>query len=456
MEQEIPKPVEKKVDERWYGRFAELTDAKTSEYLYTKADEREAQKKLFVAGEIENPTLHRQEVNTGDLDLKAGALLELKRDIIKNEPNDVVAQAYRWRINEKIAELFLFKSAVENDTRKFRKWSEFIYGKPSKEIFASTMDIVRSRIEQGLKSENSEVRAAAEGLKDSIGNVDYPPASLSPPTAEEFDFAKEVTLNEFQGVIDIKADDQNKTFNTQEIKEGWEKVLNAFQLEGWRVEITKDDTANEADQGTKTLRMPEGKTTTNLAMSMIHEPGTHVLRRENGERSKLMLLGYGFDRYLPGEEGVATLREQVLNDKIEDFAGFESHLAISLSYGYDGKPRDFRGVYETMNKYYLLKSLLKNNGSKDIEKTKRIASNNAWNMAIRIFMGTDYKTAGVCLTKDIVYREGNIGVWDVVRKNPTEMYRFSIGKYDPANARHIWILSQLGISDEDLQANIAE
>jgi hypothetical protein len=54
------------------------------------------------------------------------------------------------------------------------------------------------------------------------------------------------------------------------------------------------------------------------------------------------------------------------------------------------------------------------------------------------------------LTRDIVYREGNIGVWRVVKNNPEEERRFSVGKYDPANPRHIWILEQLGISDEDL------
>lgn len=30
------------------------------------------------------------------------------------------------------------------------------------------------------------------------------------------------------------------------------------------------------------------------------------------------------------------------------------------------------------------------------------------------------------------------------------MARFNIGKYDPANDRHIWILEQLNITDKDL------
>jgi hypothetical protein len=38
----------------------------------------------------------------------------------------------------------------------------------------------------------------------------------------------------------------------------------------------------------------------------------------------------------------------------------------------------------------------------------------------------------------------------VLSNNPEEITMFSIGKYDPANPRHIWLLSQLIIKDEDL------
>ena len=59
-------------------------------------------------------------------------------------------------------------------------------------------------------------------------------------------------------------------------------------------------------------------------------------------------------------------------------------------------------------------------------------------------------TRGVCCTKDIVYREGNIGVWDVLGKNPQELVRLSVGKYDPANSRHVYMLEALGITDQDI------
>lgn len=456
MEQETPKPVEKKVDEKWYGRFTEASSLSTSDYLSTDPKARETQKELFVKGEIVNPELGRNKtIEPGELDLRAGTLLELKRDIIKNEPNEVVAQAYRWRINEKIADIYLLKSAIEGDMRKFKKWSEFIFGKPSKEVFDFTVSQINLKIDLGLKSENPEIKNAAKDLRGSLIPTSTTSETPALPTSGELAFAKETTLNEFGDVINTDDSDPGRKFDSQEIKESFEKALNTLGISGWEIVIDSDARTTFVSQEKKMVTVPEAKSLKlkSLNQLILHELGTHTARREKGERSKLMLLGLGLDRYLKGDEGVATMREQVLNEKVDDFAGFEGHLSISLAYGFAGEPLDFRGTYEVLNKYFYLNSLLK---GKDSESAKSSAQNTAWNNAIRIFMGTDYKTPGVCYTKDIAYREGSIGVWDVIRKNPEEMHRFSVGKYDPANTRHIWILSQLGISDEDLQANIVE
>jgi len=160
-----------------------------------------------------------------------------------------------------------------------------------------------------------------------------------------------------------------------------------------------------------------------------------------------MLLGLGLDRYLRGDEGIATLREQSLEDKIEDFSGLGGHLAIGLAIGLDGQPRDFRSVYKIMESYFLFNNLKE---GKTLAEAKEEAQKTAWDRCIRTFRGSDCKTPGICFLQDIVYREGNIAVWQVIKDNPAEMLRFNIGKYDPSNYRHIWILEQLGITDQDL------
>ena len=87
---------------------------------------------------------------------------------------------------------------------------------------------------------------------------------------------------------------------------------------------------------------------------------------------------------------------------------------------------------------------------KELPESQEKAQSSAWNRTLRTFRGTDCNTPGACFTKDTIYRDGNIGIWDVIGNNPDEMLRFNIGKYDPANPRHIWILEQIGISDKDL------
>lgn len=455
MEEEIPKPIGNKIDEKWYDRFSKVASFQPYEYLSTEPLAREKQKELFLRGQAINPEFNLHKIDPGDLDLKADLLFALKRDIIQNEADKIVAQAYRWRINEKIAELFLLKSAATGDMRKFKRWSEFIYGKPSKDVFDYTIGRIRLKIDAGLKSENLEIQEAAQNLLDVLGGPMSISGSLTTPTEEEASFARKITKDEFKDIINIAEVDPKKKFNSQEIKEYFEKSLEVLNLSGWKVEIETGGTSINVGHEDKSIKIPEARTLTARSISklILHEIGTHIVRRENGERSRLMLLGLGLDRYLKGEEGIATMREQVSGGGPEDFAGFNGHLAIGLVYGYAGKPLDFRGTYEVLEKYFLLNSLLNGEG---LEKSKISASNNAWNNTLRVFWGADCKTPGVCFTQDIVYREGNIGVWGVIRENPDEMHRFSVGKYDPSNLRHIWILSQLGIDDDDLQISTSE
>lgn len=187
-----------------------------------------------------------------------------------------------------------------------------------------------------------------------------------------------------------------------------------------------------------------------LTQLIAHEIGTHVARRVNGERSSFKLLGLGLDRYESSDEGIATMREQsIVNEPIKDFSGLAGYLAIGLALGTDGRPRDFRETYDILEKYYTYKKL--HDGQKITkEQALEKAQTIAWNRCVRTFRGTDCKTKGVCSTKDLIYRDGNIDAWNAIGKNPDEIMKFNIGKYDPSNPRHLWILSNLGITDQDL------
>lgn len=438
------------LDVQWYPRFEQTGSFQAYEYLDGDKTFREQQKKQFLAGEIENPVLDYPKLKIEDLEKKEVDLLDLKDDILKGETDATIKQTYRWRLNEKIAELRMLKAVTNNDVRRFRKYTEFVYGKPSPEIFAYTIESLRSTLQPHLVSENTDLHQAAQALNESLPK-NLPPVKISSlPNEESIQAAQVTTLKELGSLITVPEGVEN--FNAEGIKQAFEQALSTLETEGWHVVIdTSSKTGISVDQEKKTVKIPESRTLVRkkLRTLVVHEIGTHVARRINGERSRLMLLGLGLDRYEQGEEGVATAREQAMEGKVSDFAGLEGHLAISLAAGLDGKPRNFREVFEIMEKYFTFEAM--RNG-KDLTQAKQEAQTSAWNRCVRTFRGTDCATPGICFTKDIIYRQGNIGVWDVIGKNPKEMLRFNVGKYDPANPRHILILDQLNITEADLMS----
>ena len=271
---------------------------------------------------------------------------------------------------------------------------------------------------------------------------------IVPPQPETVATAQAITLEQLGALIKIT--DIPAQASAEQIKVMFEQALITLQADGWKVILATDSkSAISVNQEKQEVIVPSSRilSSDKLKQLVAHEIGTHVARRVNGERSRLMLLGLGLDRYLD-DEGVATMREQAIAGKAEDFSGLEGHLAVSLATDTgDGTPRNFREVYTIMERYFIFRALQE--GKSQTVATSE-AKTKAWNRCVRTFRGTPASIRGTCLTKDIFYREGNIGVWDVVKENPQEMLRFNVGKYNPANPRHLMVLEQIGITNADL------
>jgi len=450
---EMPKSLE----ERWYPKLEKFGSFQVFKYLEGDEQYRDEQKKKFINGEIENPTLDYPKIDQGKLARDEDGLLGLKKNILEKEGNEVIKKSYRWKINEKIAGLRILKATSARDDKKFSKYSEYVYGKPSLKVFVDTIQSLKKIIEEDKNSDNPQVVKVAEELDKLLAPVSSEAQGIKLPSKDTIDRVRAKILSESRDLLNVIPEVKGKEFNAEEIGDIFQKALGVLQAKGWKVMlVTSSGTSVNVDQETKTVEIPESKKLIfkKLRKLILHET-SHVDERVvnegiKGEKSRLRLLGLGLDRYERGNEGIATMKEQILDDKIDDFSGLTGHLAISLAYGLDGKPRNFRGVYEILEKYFYLKNLKKGKQSKE---SLALAQNSAWNKAVRTFRGTKCSTHGICFTKDIVYREGNIGVWNAIRKNPDELLRLSIGEYDPANPRHIWILDQPGISDKDLEEN---
>ncbi|MBU0671346.1 flavohemoglobin expression-modulating QEGLA motif protein, partial [Patescibacteria group bacterium] len=310
---------EEALDDRWYSRFVEVGSFQAYEYLDGDKAHREYQREQFITDTVENPSLDYPEIDIKKLSHYETLLLQLKTDILAQEKNDIVKQVYRWKLNEKIAELRMLKSVASGDSKKFKRYSEFIYGKPSSAIFAYTVDNLRKKINDLGKLETAELQTAKEellqALPDNLGEVS--PAQI--PTTDTVDQMRQQTFREFGDIINISPEAVEKEYNAVEIRQIFTDILNDLRAEGWQVTIdTGSKAAMSVNQEHKSIQVPEDERIAfrELRELIVHEIGTHVARRINGERSKLHLLGLGLDRYEKGEEGVATMREQVLEDKV--------------------------------------------------------------------------------------------------------------------------------------------
>ncbi len=428
-----PKKLES-LDDKWYKRFKNIAAFQDYEYLTGNKKYRDEQKGKFLSGEIDNPRLDYPELDKLNFKQKEVELLNLKNEILNNEKDKLIRQIYRWKLNEKIAEIRMLKATKVGDDKRFSRYSRFIYGKPEKEIYEYTLSQAKKMIDKKMFDHDPDISESAKKI-----NTELFEALMNNESEINFSSYKITKLKSIKGNIEYSA---------KEIKQVFQEALENYQLSGWSVIVDEKGryTSINVGQGDKEIRIPKTRKLkqTSLKALIKHEIGTHVRRRERGERTKLRLLGLGLDRALKGEEGVATYEEQKIKGANE-FAGFAGHFTSALAMGIDGRKRNFREVFEILRNFYFIRS------SKNKKEAKENANEFAWNQCVRTFRGTTCETRGTCFTKDIVYREGNIGVWNVLKNNPEEERRFFIGKYDPGNPRHIWILDQLGITDDDLK-----
>lgn len=485
---------QKPLDEKWYGRFLECTSYSVEDAYKVEGDNLREQREQFMDGRVLNPTFVYSGLDRERIDSDEARLLDLKRQVLEEENNPTVKQAYRWRINERIAELRMFRATLDGDMHRFSRYNDFIYGKPSLETYSLTVSEIRKRLEKIFKQEpkldsakkigiEEEARKALEEVgwqeysnevvrtaEELDGLLPLPEKSTEFPTRpsrETVRTVQEIVDRELEGLgltkedrehgavllvggIELSADDPKTPYSSAWIKTLFETALKNLGAFDWEVVLRDDITAINVSQGKMVVEVPDGKMmgSEDVLKKLSHEVLRHVGRRVHGEKSRLSLLGLGLDRYIKGEEGVTKVTEHAVGGKFKTFGAPEVPLGIALAEGIDGEPRDFREVFNILEKIFILKQV----GSKPYKEFfLDEAREKAWRHCVRIFRGTDCKTPGAALSKDLVYREGSIAVWGVVNRDTDEVYKFSIGKYDPANSRHIWILSQLGILDSDLE-----
>ncbi len=401
--------------------------------------------------------LSAEHVDKESLAARRESLTLWKRDLLSRDDLDpLVKQLYRWKVNEHIANVNMLIASSEGDATNFRRWNEFIYGKPDEAVYRGALDWVAHDAENllAVDNQNPAVVEAAQNVLDLLeGERGY--RELLIPESETFEAVRADHMSErgYYGLllagVEIPAGKVTPDVGDPIL----EKVIKNI---GSSKEIVdaKGATWGVSSRGVErpaTYNMPSQRF---VGLGLGHEIGSHELERTNGARGPLALARDGLDRYELGNEGRAVIREQVPYESFDEFGKIlrwrdimRRHIAISFASGVgEDRPNSSSETYAFMNTIDLMYQVkLKPD---DSEAAKVAAQKKTDDLLTRVLKGTD-GTGGAYL-KDKVYLEGHVANWlTAATRGPQAISDGDLGKFDINNARHIAALQSFGLIPED-------
>lgn len=382
------------------------------------------ERELFLSNEIENPhiTYDKGALNVVPVHDRVASL---KSEIAASATDQVVADLYYEKLDRQLERYCLLEATSAGDDEAFYRSSVVVYGKPKKKYFA----YVSSQVLRLIEAQQHNHPAAAKRLKKVLSKI-----SLS-------DMAADVSM------LPPLVRNGKKLKSQAQAIAILQEALDQYGITGWKF-IERETTSSifSVRPESKEIMIPQeeyllGRELTDITMRGLaaHEVGVHVRRDVEALQQPLLLLQIGLDHYLKGEEGLASYVQQQI-EGANEFYGFDRYLAASLAVGMDGISRDFRAVFSLMNDYFTLRHAEK---GIDIPSFKP-----AWEVCVRIFRGTTGSTPGAIYTKDIIYLEGNIGIWNLLSDKPEVFESLFLGKFNPLLTRHVKSLQTLGIIKE--------
>lgn len=416
-------------DEKWFNRIkvvnAQLpTRLKLASHFTTK--------KRFLQDITQEPIFAYRHITDQHLSKKKIILDNLELEILGcSETLPQVKELYVKKIIEKRDQLRLIEvlhtiqiTDQKADLLKEAKvLTERIYGAPNQNVFNQIVNLVRSRLV--VEWEQLQDLAAHQRLR------------------ELFPSAVPTTVSALQQSAHLDYGDVNFACHDAEILAGrFRETLSQAGLQEWRVKISKQKTGGiRVRPRNRYISIPSSGilrnrsnpiTEQNLRGLLVHEVMVHARRVEHGRNSGLLLLSIGLDKYWRGEEGVATYYEQRVIGAT-DYAGFNPYFTAGLAYGLDrgGVSRTFREVFSILRDYFTLCS----------NKSDLNPDTLAFLSCVRVFK----IDPSFVLTRDCVYREGNIAVHQLMQGKSLSDEYLNAGKYDPTNLDHVRCLTELGI-----------
>ena len=416
------------LDERWFESVLRISSQSDEAEWFQKHIRISAQERdLFLNNEIENPKFLYKK--SPEFVSSIANIHKLRIQMQSQEKDAVVLDLYEHKLEKLEQRNDLLQALIEGKDTDFYHASVKLYGKPKKKYFS----YVAKQITALCKRSQEFDPVVAKRLKRIVSKIDQTNIDISadilPPVVGT---GKEVTAE-------------------YEVKKIFQTTLDRLKIENWTLQVSEGSARTRfavsplsqivhiPNQTQLSLR-PKKLTDIHVEALAEHEVGVHARRAYEGGKSPLKLLQVGLDSYLPGEEGLAGYVQQQI-EGADEFYGFDRYFAACLAIGMDGTKRDFRAVFSIMTDYYTLKFAVADEA--DVAPFRA-----AWDVCVRIFRGTTGQTPGTICTKDIVYLEGNIGIWHLISDKPHIFESLFLGKFNPLLSRHVKSLHTLGILKE--------
>ena len=398
----------------------------------------------------ESPDLTADSVNEDEYLLKQGALRQWKRELLERDDlDDDVKQLYRWKVNEHIANVNILAASSKGDMDNFRRWNEFIYGKPDEDIYRGALDWIAHDAEKLIAQEGQveSVVDAAQNVLDMLSDKRGYRELLAPEekTYEEVR-ADHMHATGYYGLllsgVELPEGKVNREVGDPILKQvlkniGSPKPILDATGATWSV-------ASEGVRRPKEYNMiPERF----VGLGLGHEIGSHEIERVNGKNGPLAIVAMGLDRYESGNEGRAVIREEVQYETFDEFGKLlrwrdimRRHVAISFASGVGAeKPATSSETYDFMNTIDLMyQTKLK---PTEPEAAYATAQKRTDDLLARVLKGTDGQ--GGAYLKDKVYLEGHVANWlEAATRGASAISEGDLGKFDITNPRHVSILQK--------------
>ena len=370
----------------------------------------------------------------------------MQKQIDTSDAHTVVKELYHSKFTEQQKIIDVLEATTARDDQAFHEASIDLYGAPDPKLFW----VVATQINNQFNSLIAKVDPKRKSLHRAfVVWKEYFQTLIPPKNTGVFH------LPIYSGIYvphDYEVDSAekiHKMFSDYLVEQG---------INNWIVQIDHPGarTSFGVNQTTKVISIPHDSdlslrkkvlTKVSLQALLMHEVGVHVVRRENGDASALALLGVGLDNYLRAEEGIATLAEQLITGTSQ-YSGEIGYFSIGAAMGILGNPLPFAELYTVLNAYFTLSIAdrqLETEGFYEVEELAMMATDQAWNRALRVYRGSTGNTPGAVYTRDIIYLEGNRRMWKLLDSEAHIHPDWLVGKYDPTNPHHVHALKELEI-----------